>query len=258
MNDWIEGLYRELDEWNDAGVEATLWWRDDDAQAPSAALERVIGLAQTYAAPVALAVIPQHMAAALAGRVRRSGPQSVAVLQHGFSHHNHAPPGEKKMELGHHRPPAEVHSQLAAGFAALESAFEAQFVPVLTPPWNRIAPGLLEGLAGTGFTGLSTFGPRHAMLPGPGLCAVNTHVDIIDWKRHKRFVGAPRAAEGLVAHLSGRRLGRFDREEPTGLLTHHLVHDRACWDFLGQLLAALDDHPAVRWLRAAEVFAARR
>ena len=35
------------------------WWRDDDASAPSPALERAVGLSRKYGIPLALAVIPQ-------------------------------------------------------------------------------------------------------------------------------------------------------------------------------------------------------
>lgn len=260
MSDWTDALYRELDEWNFAGVAATLWWRDDDAQAPTAALDRALALAQQYGVPLALAVIPHGMDDALPARLESAGAE-VTVLQHGFAHRNHARPGEKKTELGTHRPPAEIHRELSAGFAALESAFGAaggarsvKFVPALTPPWNRIAPALLPDLAARGFTGVSTFGARSSPSPAPNLRAVNTHADIIDWKGGKVFAGAEAASAALVAHLQARRLGEVDDAEPTGLLTHHLVHDAAAWEFLAQLFAALDEHPAVKWLRADAVF----
>jgi len=256
MDDWAGKLYRELDEWNFAGGAASMWWRDDDAQAPSDALDRALELAQKYHAPLALAVIPHRMDDALAARLA-AAKSTVCVLQHGFAHRNHARPDEQKLELGDHRPAAAVHHELGAGFAKLGSAFGARFTPALTPPWNRIAPGLLAGLADAGFTGLSTFGPRPAPAAAPGLRAVNTHADIIDWKNGKRFAGADAAAGALVAHLRARRLGEVDDAEPTGILTHHLVHDDAAWEFLAQLLAQLDDHPAVKWRRAAEIFGAR-
>ena len=261
MTAWRETLYRELDEWNYDGVAATLWWRDDDAQSSTAELERILDLAQKYDAPLGLAVIPQGMDDTLAAKIQSLA--AVIVLQHGFSHGNHAPPDEKKVELGSHRPPAAVHRELAAGLEILRAAFSGQFLPVLVPPWNRIATPLLEGLVETGFAGLSTFGPRQkqesaAGSRAPGLRIVNTHVDFIDWKNHKRFIGAPRAVEAIVTHLKGRRLGRFDSSEPTGLLTHHLVHDEHCRAFLARLLAALDEHPAVKWLNAEAVFGLAR
>ena len=273
MTDWIETLYRELDEWNYDGVAATFWWRDDDAQSPSAELDGLIGLAQKYDVPLALAVIPHGMERALASRVKPLA--KVAVLQHGFSHENHAPLDEKKAELGDHRVLAAIHDELATGFAALRGQFGEQFAPVLVPPWNRIAARVMDGLMQTGFAGLSTFDPRPGREPAPGIRAVNTHVDLIDWKhidyggvdrsgvdysgidrsRRRRFIGAPRAVESMVAHLKDRRLGRVDSGEPTGLLTHHLVHDADCREFLEQLLAAMDEHPVVKWQTAATVFA---
>ena len=225
----------------------------------TAELERILDLAQKYEAPLGLAVIPQGMDDTLAAKIQSLA--QVTVLQHGFSHGNHAPPNEKKVELGSHRPPAVVHRELAAGFEILRDAFGGQFLPVLVPPWNRIATPLLEELAQTGFAGLSTFGPRaepRQKHESAGLRIVNTHVDFIDWKNHKRFVGAPRAVEAIVTHLKGRRLGHFDSSEPTGLLTHHLVHDEDCRAFLARLLAALDEHPAVKWLNAEAVFGLTR
>lgn len=268
MTDWADALYRELDEWNFAGVAATLWWRDDDAQSPTAALDRALGLARQFDVPLALAVIPHGLDSKLAACLEAAGAAGaeIAVLQHGFAHRNHAPAGMKKTELAH-RPAAEIHRELAAGFAALQSAFgstvgarTARFVPALTPPWNRIDAALLADLAAHGFTGVSAFGPRTSSgvpAAAPNLRAANTHADIIDWKGGRVFVGATAATAALVAHLQARRLGQVDDAEPTGLLTHHLVHDAAAWEFLDELFAALDEHPAAKWLSAGEIFAAR-
>ena len=75
----------ELDRWRDAGRVATLWWRDDDAVAPSAMLDRLVTIAGTV--PIALAVIPAEAESELVvwfSRAARSaaGP-SLVVLQHG-------------------------------------------------------------------------------------------------------------------------------------------------------------------------------
>lgn len=256
MTDWVEILYRELDEWNYAGTAATLWWRDDDVQSPSAELDRLTDLAQKYAIPLALAVIPQGMQSALA--VHLNSLPTVTVLQHGFCHANHAPSGEKKAELGDHRAVSAMHDELVSGFAMLKRDFAEQFIAVLVPPWNRITPKLMDGLTPSGLVGLSQFGARSVRQPVCGVGVVNTHVDIIDWKQHKRFVGAQLAVQAMVAHLRGRRLGQFDHAEPTGLLTHHLVHDADCWRFLARLVAVLDEHPAVQWRSAKVAFNAAR
>ena len=107
------------------------------------------------------------------------------LLQHGYAHTNHAPPGDKKIELGPHRPAMFVLGELGTGRLALERLFGSRVLPVLVPPWNRIAPALVPTLPEIGYRGLSAFGPRAAPRPGPGLLQVNTHIDLIDWKTRR-------------------------------------------------------------------------
>jgi hypothetical protein len=238
-------LAAELDRWGPG--EATLWWRDDDAALPTPALDRLLALGPQ---PLALAVIPGQASALLPERL---AGRPVDVLQHGFAHVNHEPAGEKKAELGSARPAATVLGELARGRQRLERLFGRRALPVLVPPWNRIAEALVDRLPGLGYAGLSTYGPRPA---APGLHRVNTHVDIIDWRGGRAFIGAAAALDLTLAHLSARRTGRADRREPTGILTHHLVMAEAGFAFLGELLAASARHPAVQWLGARDIFPA--
>jgi hypothetical protein len=114
----------------------------------------------------------------------------------------------------------------------------------------------MEQLTRLGFRGISCYGPR-AKASGT-LKTVNTHVDIIDWHGSRGFIGTEPALGLLVGHLQARRQGRVDRSEPTGLITHHLVHDAASWDFLARLTERLHGHPAARWIGAPEAFAPAR
>ncbi|MFQ5971916.1 MAG: polysaccharide deacetylase family protein [Alphaproteobacteria bacterium] len=242
----------ELDLWGEAGVEATFWWRDDDATAPSPALDRLLALQRRYGTPLALAVVPRYPAPALAERLAAHDPAGarVVVLQHGYAHQNHAGEGEKAIELGAHRPAAHVVAELAVGRENL-SAFPGA-LPILVPPWNRIAPHLLPLLPELGFSGLSTFGARASAEPVPGLGQTNTHIDPVDWRGSRGFLGA--ALDMAVTHLGSRRQGLVDAAEPTGLLTHHLDHDATTWEFIETLLAIATEHPAARWLGAGEAF----
>ena len=45
-----------------------------------------------------------------------------------------------------------------------------------------------------------------------------------------------------------------DPTEPTGLLSHHLVHDEACWDFLDRLLGQLVNDPRCRFPTVRSLF----
>jgi hypothetical protein len=104
VSSWA-ALAAELSRWRGDGRLPTFWWRDDDATRPSRSLDRLLTIAAGLRAPVALAVIPAAAEAVLAERLDDA---RVAVLQHGYAHANHAPDGEKKAELGHHRPLAAM------------------------------------------------------------------------------------------------------------------------------------------------------
>jgi peptidoglycan/xylan/chitin deacetylase (PgdA/CDA1 family) len=243
-------LTDELDRWADEGAVATLWWRDDDAVAPTPALDRLIASADGV--PLTLAVIPALAEPALAARL--VAHDGIAAVQHGLAHRNHETVG-KKAELGAARAVAEVMADLAVGFARLSTLFGAQFRPMLVPPWNRIAAQVVPALPRLGLTALSTARPRPGRSPGPGLVQVNTHVDPIDWRGTRGFMGATETIDLMCRHLADRREGRVDRHEPTGLLTHHLVHDAGLWQFLPRLVEETRAHRAVRFLTAAEACA---
>ena len=135
--------------------------------------------------------------------------------------------------------------ELSDGFRLLQRLYPARFLPVLVPPWNRIDAALIPALPDLGFAALSVYGRARQNGPIPLL---NTHVDIIDW--HGTRGG--RAEEELVAELVAELEDRFaGSDEPIGVLTHHLVHDAAAWDFLSALFALTRRHPAVHWLPAA-------
>ena len=247
-------LEDELGVWADEGRTATFWWRDDDARAPSAALERLLALESLYGVPLALAVIPERLDPALASLLGAS--PDVTVLQHGLAHRNHANAGEKSMELGLHRPREQVLGDLRRGFECLLTAFGESFLPVLVPPWNRIAEPLLSDLPPLGLRGLSTFTPRAEPYPAPGLRQVNCHVDLIDWRGGRGGRDHSVLACEVAGHLRARREGRVDAEEPTGLLTHHLDHDEPAWTFVEEFLDRIAGHSAVRWPAPRRIFLA--
>jgi len=152
--------------------------------------------------------------------------------------------------FGSGRSLAAVREELARGAALMAATFGERALPVLVPPWNRIAPQVIAALPEIGLSGLSTHEPRAARHPVPGITQVNTHVDILRWTAPRGFLGEAEALGLLCAHLRERRgLQREERDvdpaEPTGLLTHHLAHDEAAWDFLARLLNLLAGHRAV-------------
>ncbi|MEZ5830591.1 MAG: polysaccharide deacetylase family protein [Dongiaceae bacterium] len=243
-----EALARECDAWAERGRVVELWWRDDDAVADTPALRTLLDLATV---PLSLAVIPARLEASLP--VSLSGHASVNVLQHGFDHTNRAQAGAKKSEFPATRPWDGVAEDLRRGKERLAVAFGARYLPVLTPPWNRIDAGHASRLPELGYHGLTKYLARK---PGrlAGFIEVNTHADIIDWHGSRGFLGLGASIDLLVRHLAAKRLGEADPAEPTGLLTHHLVHDTETWEFLGALLGWCAKRPNIQWRSAADLF----
>lgn len=217
------------------GMAVPIWWRDDDAVASSPALDRLLRVSESLEIPVHLAVIPALAEPSLTGRIEGS---DTKVLAHGWTHANHAPAGAKKAEFGHVH--AHANAQLEDGRKRMEKLFAAHFLPVFVPPWNRIHPTYTAIIAEFGFKGLSTFGPRVASADAAALTIINTHVDPINWRGNRDLVDPAQLVAQTVQLLENRRTGMADATEPLGLLTHHLVHTEAIWEFaetwLGEML----------------------
>lgn len=226
------------------------WWRDDDAIAPSQALDHLLHLSRHYQAPVALAVIPDRATSALAVRLADT---DCDVLIHGVAHHNHAPAGHKKQELGF-QPVAALAAQLQSALTHCAALFGARALPVLVPPWNRIDPDLIALLPDAGLTGLSTFKPRPAEQAVPGLRQINTHCDPIDWRGGGGLLPEAALVDTLSETIAGMMKQRPDAREPLGLLTHHLIHDDAIWAFIDRLLHTLATSGAVTFVPARQIF----
>lgn len=245
-------LTEELDHWHRAGRIATLWWRDDDAVAETDALNRLLDCAAGH--PLALAVVPGHLEPSLV--LRLAHEPLVQVLPHGLTHSNHEPPDRKKAEFGAARELGPALDEIRRAASLLQDAFQDQYQAIFVPPWNRITGDIAASLPGLGLSGVSTFTDRAA---APAVPCVNCHVDILDWRAKRQtgkaaYIGDKAALEILTGALNRRRVGTpgTDPTEPVGLMTHHLDHDTASWEFLGRLLPVLAAHPAVRWVTAAE------
>ncbi len=232
------GIVRDaLDAQAATGRVARFWLRDDDAVGPSPALDRLMAFGERTGVPMTLAVIPRDTGAALAARL--ADAQGVTVAVHGWAHANHAPPGRKNCELGEDRAAGTVLGELGAGLAKLAGLHGDRCLPVLVPPWNRIAPVFLRELPGLGFRALSAFGDEER---GGPIRAVNTHVDLIDW-RGTRAGRQPDALAGDIA----RRLAAMTDEAAVGILAHHLAHDDAAWNALDRIAGIVAAHPAAHW-----------
>ncbi|QEW22429.1 putative glycosyl transferase [Marinibacterium anthonyi] len=241
MTDWTP-LDDELDRME---MPFPVWWRDDDALTDTTALNRLIRLSERNGWPLHLAIVPAHADAALADRLRDAA--TVIPVTHGWAHVSHAPKTEKNAEFGAHRAADVMAAEAGQGHARLEDLLGEAPAPMFVPPWNRIAPDLLPLLPGQGFDMISTYNPRKTPRAVPGLTRVNTHLDPIDWHGGRSLVDPQALVNKLARDLADRREGRADATEPYGLLTHHLVHDDAIWDFVETFFTHLCNAPLYFW-----------
>ncbi|MEO8859242.1 MAG: hypothetical protein ABI343_19830 [Burkholderiaceae bacterium] len=205
---------------------------------------RLLDLSRETRVPLALAVIPMSAQAEAFDCL----PVTVTLLQHGVDHRNRAAAGEKKTEFPPSEPVEEALARLVSGREKLAHIADGRILPLLVPPWNRLSsPELLGRLVSAGFLGLSRFGPRATLDAAPGLVAINTHVDIIDWRGSRGFAGEDLVLAQATRHLQARRSGATDAGESTGWLTHHAVHDPACWAFLHTLMERTSSCEGLRW-----------
>ena len=242
--DWTP-LEVELAKWQAQALHLPLWWRDDDAIAPTAQLDQLSALARKLALPVHLAVIPATAEPELARYVAEH-PELIPVV-HGWAHQNRAAGGQKKCEFPDQRPTQESLGDMQQGLTRLQKLFGSRLVAMFVPPWNRISSELLPALPGLGFAALSTFTPRKKPLAAPGLAQINTHLDPIDWKRTRSLVAPERLIAQVCDQLRARREGTADNTEPYGILTHHLVHDAGIWEFSEALITRLMMGPGQVW-----------
>lgn len=270
--DW-RSLDEELELWGQQGRKATFWWRDDDASVVTSELETLLQLSDECCAPVSLAVVPAKLEHSLCDRL--DGMHRISILQHGFSHNNHAPLTEKKSEYGAHRPVAQMLQELEQGKLILQAGFREQFYPVLVPPWNRYSIELIAQLHRQGYQGVSAMWARPGQVvfsarvehPLPeqlsseqseqvtsSLLQVNAHIDPVAWRDDRGFIGLHDAMEQLVCHLRLRREFPQLGDEPTGLLSHHLDQTQSVWDFCRQLADRISHDDNCCWLGASDIW----
>lgn len=222
-----------------------LWWRDDDAGRYSPTLAPLLDLSRAEMRPIGLAVVPAWLDEATT-RVIRDEP-NAQVLQHGWTHASHATTGEKNIELGGAAQTADCLDSLRAGAARLRLVFGDRFLPVLVPPWNRIADRVLERLGEAGYAGLSTFADDQRGTAA-GLAHVNAHVDIVDWRGDRRM----KSPATLITEVEDQ-IARGG-SPVIGILSHHLVMSVDDVARLGHLFHELEGRHNCRWVAPGALF----
>ena len=239
-------LALELSRWRRLGQQPVLWWRDDDALQPTAALDRLLDLAGDL--PLSLAIVPGGDLEGLARRLAQA--RNLTVSQHGIDHCNRRPPGAAPNEYPEGTTVAVVAQQIGAARLKMEKAgLTPRFY---APPWNQIDEILSDALCLAGFSSLSAAQDSRRV---DNVTRIDSHLDILRWKPRSRFRGQTRVTLSL-ARLLRRRRRAGNYAAPIGLLTHHLAHDEPAWSFLAWFLGFA--HSRFAWRSFEELAAAAR
>jgi hypothetical protein len=236
-------MTQELALWRSENRSLPIWWRDDDAVAPTAQLSQLCQMSTSLNLPVHLAIIPKFATSALAELCAQT-PELIPLV-HGWAHENHTVGQGKKAEFGSMR--TSALSELSSALERMNALFGPRLCKMFVPPWNRITPDVTAALPKLGYAALSTFTPRRARMATPGLVQINTHIDPIFWRKGGGLVPTDMLIETITQTLADRRTGASDAAEPLGFLTHHLVHDPEIWSFTRACLGTLLEggaHPA--------------
>jgi xanthine/CO dehydrogenase XdhC/CoxF family maturation factor len=244
VTDAWQPLRESLDRLQDHNRIVSFWIRDDDATEPTYPLERLFKLCAAHQVPLLLAVIPKPATPALAQLVE-SQPM-IQPCQHGYAHVNHAPAGQRAQELGY-RPAAVICEELRVGRGKLQQLFGDRLQDILAPPWNRYDTSIIPNLAALGFQAISGFGRLEGQV-AEDLAYLDTHVDIIDWRKDRKT----KPIADLITILSAEVERALQTNGQVAFLTHHLDHDEAAWDFLEALFTHTRSHPAVAWRSASD------
>jgi hypothetical protein len=244
---WTLPLWLEVRRWRAAGQTARLWWRDDDATAPTVALDRLLTCARQTGVPLTLAVVPSGDLSALAARLVDA--PGVCVVQHGVDHRNRRT-GTAAGEFPEDWTQTQLETAIMKGWERLQRL--PNTLAVFTPPWNDVHPDLEAALCSRRYEGWSAHGGLGKPGLSKGLVRLDVHLDLLRWRGGARFRGRGRFLGALATEMRRRRkAGLWDA--PIGLLTHHLVHDEAAWTFLAAFLHWSLGQRQFAWLDLPEV-----
>ena len=196
-------------------------------------------------------MIPHQIDPGLAARL--DAAPHVWSMPHGFRHKNHEPKPARASEMGMHRPLEDTRADLVEGWRRMQAAGLPRTLAVQVPPWTRIGDKVVPHLVDWGFAGLSGFGPRPVPPVDHRLVQVNAHVEPLRWRPDAQFAGDEKVLGQAVEHLRARREGTADRDEPTGLVTHHLQTPEEVWDFCDTFAGRLAFKGRARWIEIAEL-----
>lgn len=185
-------------------MKAPVFFRNDDLGWAHPQLIRLARMFERHHTKISMAAIPMPCLDQFPQNPLSEFKSNIKVLVHGLTHLDFAGSG-KKNEFGETRDVLAVQKDILRGREIIESLFTDQFVPIFTPPWNRIAEKHLPALREAGFKALSVDGP--VRFPNSGLTEINVTVDLHTNRKEKlglvevkKIMSEATAPVGIVVH----------------------------------------------------------
>ena len=245
-----KNLIAELAKWSQKKTIAQIWWRDDDVSHPTSKLDWMLKTIDSLEFKPLLAAIPNLSSRELAKALETCG---LPIAVHGLSHLNYEPADSRKSEFGLSRKLYDVKQDLIQAKTKLSNIFGDSVVDCFVPPWNRFREDIIPYLPELGFSGFSSFGRKSSKAHESNLKWFNTHVDVIDWRNTRHFIGRNAIISQITDNLRHQRT-RSGTSEPVGILTHHLNMIESDWEELRNIFIVLKKNNAVRFVDPLELF----
>jgi len=231
-----EALVKGLEE--APGRNCTIFFRADDIAVPGAMFAAMIRTFQTYHIPLCPALVPTWLSTTRWNKIMElcgSTPALWAWHQHGWRHVNHETQG-KNQEFGPGYPEEKKRNDLRRGMSRIRELAGDSFIPVFTPPWNRMDETTMDILTELGFRGISRSENARPAAPAH-LPDLQVNVDLHTRKE-------PLAHECL--HNLLNELTRAVATGRCGVMLHHQRMNRTAVNGLETLLKLVAGTPGLK------------
>lgn len=232
-SDWTQQLAETIEKAS-AVHKPILFFRADDIGAGGQAFETLCRLFRHHQVPLGMAVVPAWLSDTRIDQLFRIAPLEEPLWgwhQHGWRHVNWQRAG-KKSEFGKQRPFEKQWRDLWQGRQKMVEIFGDYFVPVFTPPWNRLSLSTIKILQELDFRGVSLTDP----LPRGS----KTPVELINL-RIQLDLHTRKARDGVSDYrvLLEELTSLLEKKEPSGIMIHHQRMTLFAFEFLNELLRLL-------------------
>lgn len=212
----------------------SFFFRADDIGAGGQAFRSLCHLFRHHDVPLAMAVIPAWLTAIRTKQLFAAAPLEEPLWgwhQHGWRHANWQRTG-KKSEFGEERPVEKQWQDICRGLKKMTDIFGNRFIPVFTPPWNRLPGATLRILQELDFKAVSITGALPRVPKGiVGLKNLRIQMDL----HTRKAKDAQADFQDLLVELNAL----MTRKEPVGIMLHHQRMTPFAFEFLDELLHLL-------------------